>query len=368
MKKHLAKLLSGFLAACLMAGSALAAEITPSVSSIQLEKEQTTFSFDIKLHADAAFAGAEFGLKPSASDVSFHSLEMLGSLEEEPQTKTVKDGVLYFCFYSSSNKYQPGDYTVARVTYAYSGTAARNVQLVSSKIVTVDANGQTSGDTSTPAFTVSITRAGSSESGGGTGGGGGGSSSGGGSTGGSTTPAQPGSGTFVDVPDGSFCRDAVEWAVDHGITNGITDQYFDPNGVCTRAQAVTFLWRAAGKPAPQNREMLFTDVPSNAYYHDAVLWAVEQGITRGTTETTFSPNQRCSRGHIVTFLYRAQNSPPALGTNPFSDVSYGSFCYHAALWAAANGVTKGTTETTFSPSAPCTRGQIVTFLYRCLAQ
>ena len=179
---------------------------------------------------------------------------------------------------------------------------------------------------------------------------------------------QPGSGTFVDVPEDSFCHDAVEWAVEHGITNGVTDQYFDPNGICTRAQAVTFLWRAAGKPAPKNREMPFTDVGPNAYYHDAVLWAVEQGITRGTTETTFSPNQQCSRGHIVTFLYRAQNSPPALGTNPFTDVSYGSFCYHAALWAVTHGVTNGTTATTFSPNAPCTRGQIVTFLYRCLAE
>ena len=113
MKHHLAKLLSGFLAVCLLAGSALAAEITPSVSSLQLEKDQATFSFDIKLHVDEAFAGAEFGLKPSASDVSLQSLEMLGSLKEEPQTKTVKDGVLYFCFYSSNNKYQPGDYTVA---------------------------------------------------------------------------------------------------------------------------------------------------------------------------------------------------------------------------------------------------------------
>ena len=364
MKHHLAKLLSGFLAVCLLAGSALAAEITPSVSSLQLEKDQTTFSFDIKLHVDEAFAGAEFGLKPSASDVSLQSLEMLGSLKEEPQTKTVKDGVLYFCFYSSSNKYQPGDYTVARVTYAYSGTAARNVQLVSSKIVTVDASGHTSGDTSTPAFTVSVTRVGGGESGGGTGGG----STGGGGESGGETPVQPGSGTFVDVPEDSFCHDAVEWAVEHGITNGVTDQYFDPNGICTRAQAVTFLWRAAGKPAPQNREMPFTDVGPNAYYHDAVLWAVEQGITRGTTETTFSPNQQCSRGHIVTFLYRAQNSPPALGTNPFTDVSYGSFCYHAALWAVTHGVTNGTTATTFSPNAPCTRGQIVTFLYRCLAK
>ena len=364
MKRHLAKLLSGILAACLLAGTAFAAEIEPSVSSIQLEQEQSTFSFEIKLHADEAFAGAEFGLKPSDSDVSLQSLEMLGDLKEEPQTKTVKNGVLYFCFFSSSNKYQPGDYTVARVTYAYTGSAERTVQLVSSKIVTVDANGKTVGDTSTPAFTVTISRAGGGESGGGTGDGG---TGGGSSTGGGTTPTQPGSGGFLDVPEGAFYYDAVNWAVEHGITNGVTSEYFDPNGTCTRGQAVTFLWRAAGKPKAASTEMPFTDVPENAFYYDAVLWAVEQGITRGTSMTTFSPNAQCSRGQIVTFLYRAQKSPPALGDIPFTDVAFGSFCYHAVLWSVNHGITKGTSSTTFSPDALCTRGQVVTFLYRCLA-
>ncbi len=363
MKKQLANLLCGFLAACLLAGSALAAEITPSASAIEMEKEQSTFSFEVKLHADDAFAGAEFGLKPSSSDVSLQSLEMLGSLKEAPQTKTVKDGVLYFCFYSSSNSYQPGDYTVARVTYAYSGTAARSVQLVSSKIVTVDASGHTVGDTSAPAFTVSVTRAGGSSGGGSTGGGG--AVLPGGISGGGTDA--PSGGTFVDVPEGSFCFDAVEWAAGSGITGGLDGTHFDPGSPCNRAQAVTFLWRAAGKPAPENRDMPFTDVPADAYYHDAVLWAVEQGITRGTTDTTFSPYEPCSRGHIVAFLYRAQNSPAVSADNPFTDVRPGSFYYQAALWAVAEGVTYGATPTTFAPSALCTRGQIVTFLYRATA-
>ncbi len=365
MKKHLTKLLSGFLAACLLAGSALAAEITPSSSSIEMEKEQRTFSFEVKLHADEAFAGAEFGLKPSASDVSLQSLEMLGSLKEEPQTKTMKDGVLYFCFYSSSNKYQPGDYTVARVTYAYSGTAARSVQLVSSKIVTVDESGRTAGDTSAPAFTVSVTRAGSASGGTSGGGAGGGVVLPGGTSGGGIDT--PSGGTFVDVPEGSYCFDAVEWAVENGITGGVNGTHFDPGSPCSRAQAVTFLWRAAGKPAPESREMPFTDVPAGAYCYDAVLWAVEQGITRGTTDTTFSPYALCSRSHIVAFLYRAQGSPAAASGNPFADVRPGSFYYQAALWAVAEGVTYGATATTFAPDTLCTRGQIVTFLFRAAA-
>ncbi len=361
MKKHLAKLLSGFLAACLLAGSALAAEITPSSSSIQMEKEQHTFSFEVRLHADEAFAGAEFGLKPSASDVSLQSLEMLGSLREEPQTKTMKDGVLYFCFYSSSNKYQPGDYTVARVTYAYSGTAARSVQLVSSKLVTVDESGRTAGDTSAPAFTVSVTRAGGSSGGTSGSGAGGGVVLPGGTSGSGT------GGTFVDVPEGSYCFDAVEWAVENGITGGVDAAHFQPGSPCSRAQAVTFLWRAAGKPAPESREMPFTDVPAGAYYYDAVLWAVEQGITRGTTDTTFSPYALCSRSHIVAFLHRAQGSPAAASDNPFTDVHPGSFYYQAALWAVAEGVTYGATATTFAPDTLCTRGQVVTFLFRAAA-
>lgn len=373
MKKHLAKLLCGVLTVCLLTGNALAATIQPSVSAITLEQGKNEFSFEVKLHAENAFAAAEFGLKPSHADVVLKDLTMLGNVSGENVVRKEKDGILYFGFFSGSNKFTAGDYTVARLTYSYSGSAARSVSLVSSKVVTVDdASGSTSGDTSAPAFTVSVTRGGgsgggSSGGGGSTGGGGIGGSSGGGSSGGGATPSQPG-GTFVDVPDDSFYHDAVEWAVKHGITGGVTDKYFDPNGICTRAQAVTFLWRAAGSPTPKSGEMPFVDVPDNAYYRNAVLWAVEQGITCGTTETTFSPNQHCSRGQIVLFLYRAKKSPPVSGSNSFTDVPFDSFCYHAVLWAAENGVTSGTTPTTFSPNASCTRGQIVTFLYRCLAE
>lgn len=169
---------------------------------------------------------------------------------------------------------------------------------------------------------------------------------------------------FVDVPDDAYYRDAVIWASENGITTGTTATTFNPNGVCTRAQAVTFLWRVAGKPAPKTTTMPFVDVAPNAYYHDAVLWAVENGITKGTTDTTFSPNQYCTRAHIVTFLWRAQKQPASVTQNPFVDVPTNAYYTTAVLWAVENGITNGTTATTFSPDVSCTRAQIVTFLYR----
>ena len=175
----------------------------------------------------------------------------------------------------------------------------------------------------------------------------------------------PQTGVFVDVATGSYYEDAVDWAVENGITTGVSANRFDPNGVCTRAQAVTFLWRAAGSPAPRSRTMSFTDVPAGSYYYDAVLWAVENGITKGTSDTTFSPNMTCSRAQIVTFLWRSEKSPAAGTANPFADVKSTAYYAGAVLWAVREDITKGTTNTTFSPDADCTRAQIVTFLWRC---
>ena len=175
----------------------------------------------------------------------------------------------------------------------------------------------------------------------------------------------PQTGVFVDVATGSYYEDAVDWAVENGITTGVSANRFDPNGVCTRAQAVTFLWRAAGSPAPRSRTMPFTDVPAGSYYYDAVLWAVENGITKGTSDTTFSPNATCSRAQIVTFLWRSEKSPAAGTANPFADVKSTAYYADAVLWAVKEDITKGTTSTTFSPDADCTRAQIVTFLWRC---
>ena len=173
---------------------------------------------------------------------------------------------------------------------------------------------------------------------------------------------------FTDVPKGSYYEEAVNWAVEQGITAGTTATTFSPNNPCTRAQAVTFLWRAAGSPAPENSTMSFTDVAEGSYYHDAVLWAVENGITKGTSDTAFSPNATCTRAQIVTFLWRSQKSPASDSVNPFTDVAADAYYANAVLWAAENGVTSGTTATTFSPNNNCTRAQIVTFLWRCLGE
>jgi len=175
----------------------------------------------------------------------------------------------------------------------------------------------------------------------------------------------PQTGVFVDVATGSYYEDAVDWAVENGITKGTDDTHFSPDGICTRAQAVTFLWRAAGSPEPETRTMPFTDVPVGSYYYDAVLWAVENGITKGTSDTTFSPNMTCSRAQIVTFLWRSEKSPAAGTANPFADVKSTAYYADAVLWAVKENITKGTTSTTFSPNADCTRAQIVTFLWRC---
>ena len=181
-----------------------------------------------------------------------------------------------------------------------------------------------------------------------------------------TPPPGPAVNPFVDVPSGVYYEEAVLWAVDKGITKGTDTTHFSPNGICTRAQAVTFLWRAAGSPAAKSGAMPFTDVKAGSYYETAVLWAVENGITKGTTATTFSPEQNCSRAQIVTFLWRSEKSPAAGTVNPFTDVKASAYYADAVLWAVKKDVTKGTTATTFSPNDNCTRAQIVTFLYRAM--
>ena len=176
--------------------------------------------------------------------------------------------------------------------------------------------------------------------------------------------AAPSDARFVDVPADAYYADAVDWAVDKGITNGTDDTHFSPNAPCTRAQVVTFLWRAAGQPAAAGSANPFVDVQEGAYYYDAVLWASGLGITKGTDDTHFSPNDTVTRGQIVTFMYRAAGSPAATGDNPFTDVSADAYYYDAVLWAASQGITTGMTATTFAPNDACLRAQIVTFMYR----
>ena len=174
----------------------------------------------------------------------------------------------------------------------------------------------------------------------------------------------PQTGVFVDVATGSYYEDAVDWAVENGITNGVSSNMFAPDDPCTRAQIVTFLWRAAGSPAPKSMSS-FTDVPADAFYAKAVAWAVENGITSGTGEGMFSPNAICTRAQSVTFLYRTSGSPAVSGSAEFSDVSTTAFYADAVAWAAKKGITTGIGGGLFGSDNDCTRSQIVTFLWRC---
>lgn len=168
---------------------------------------------------------------------------------------------------------------------------------------------------------------------------------------------------FDDVKPGAFYFDAVQWAVKNGITNGTGKSTFSPNTVCSRYQIVMFLWRAAGQPEAK-AAVSFADVKPGDIFYEAVQWAVERGITKGTSSTSFSPYAPCTRGQIVTFLHRSAGSPTISGACNFSDVSSGSFCYDAVIWASSEGITNGTRAGHFSPNEGCTRAQVVTFLYR----
>ena len=170
---------------------------------------------------------------------------------------------------------------------------------------------------------------------------------------------------FTDVHAEDYYYDAVLWAAQEGVTGGTSDTLFAPNAGCTRAQAVTFLWRAAGSPEPKSADLPFTDVPADAYYAKAVAWAVENNVAKGVSETAFAPNAGCTRAQIVTFLWRAQQSPASGGENPFADVSAAAYYYNAVLWAVENDVAKGVSETAFAPADNCTRAQIVALIYRC---
>ena len=172
---------------------------------------------------------------------------------------------------------------------------------------------------------------------------------------------------FTDVKESDYFYEPVLWAYADGITTGTTATTFTPNGTCTRAQVVTFLWRAMGCPEPGFNRRPFTDVDSSEYYYKAVLWAVEKGITTGTSATTFDPNGSCTRAQVVTFLWRAAGSPePTSPRHSFTDISPAEYYYDAVLWAVENQITNGMTQTTFEPGRTCTRGQVVTFLWRYL--
>ncbi len=171
---------------------------------------------------------------------------------------------------------------------------------------------------------------------------------------------------FIDAPeDGNWAHAPIDWALIENITKGTSENQFSPEEGCTRAQVVTFLWRAAGKPEVKEAKNPFADVAEGEYYYEPVLWAVQKGITTGTDETHFSPDDTCTRAQIVTFLWRYEGKPEGEAVeNPFADVDEAEYYAEPVLWAVANKITTGTSDTTFEPDATCTRAQVVTFLYR----
>jgi len=186
---------------------------------------------------------------------------------------------------------------------------------------------------------------------------------------GSEPEVEPVTNPFTDVKPTDYFYDPVLWAVDEGVTSGLTPTTFGPKSTCTRAQVVTFLWRAMGKPAPSSYANPFTDVKPGDYFYEAVLWAVEQGITNGLSATSFGASQPCTRAQVATFLWRTMGKPaPSDGYCPFGDVAANAYYYQAVLWAVENGVTSGLSPSSFGPNAECSRAQIVTFLYRAIEE
>ena len=361
--------------------ASFASVISPSETSVTLPKGTNIFSFDVILDADSDFAGAEFGLQPSSSDVEFEKITFSQELSGESQVKTVKDGILYFGFFASENKYAAGKHTVATVTYRYSGTADRSVRLAESKIVTVSEAGQTSGDTTTPSFTVTVTRSDDTGNPGG-GSGGSGSSGGGGGIDGSgsdekhsITVSSPQNGMVTVSPESASEGETVTitTSAEEGYeTDGITVIGEDGEKIAVTGSGTEYTFvmpssdvtvSAVFRPSSGGAGHPFTDVASDAWYADAVTYAYENGLMNGTSETSFSPALTTTRGMIVTMLYRLEGEPAAQPAG-FTDVSVDKYYASAIDWAEENDIVNGYGNGRFGPEDPITREQMAAILYR----
>lgn len=407
MNKFAKALLSVMAAFCFSSFSAYAVQITPSDTKITLGKNDKEITFDIFLETDAAFAGAEFGIKPSQSDVKLSSLTFAEEWKNESKVQTVKDGCLYFGFFSNTNQYHAGKQKIATLQYSYSGSGERSISLTESKIVTLNENNKTSGDTSAEPFTVTITRSGSSSgggSGGGSSGGGSGGSSGGGSSsggGGSSSGGNASSGgssseeapdgdikkpditlpdtskpyvekTFTDI-GGHWAENDIKSCVKNGLFTGISDTLFDPSGTVTRAMAITVLGRFS-QDAVESTETAFADVPADAYYAKYVSWGAENGIVKGMSETAFAPENPITREQISAMIVRyLQNKGMALpvsSANIQSHSDYEQISDYAKETMAIcyeMGLIKGFDSGLLEPKGNLTRAQFASVMARLSA-
>jgi hypothetical protein len=418
MKTPIKRLLCGLLCASLSLPMALAANITPSVTTISLPKGENKASFDVILTVDKAFAGAEFGLKPSSDDITLDSLEMLGEIGGNSPVQADKNGIHYFGFFTGSNAYQPGTYKVARLTYRYTGSASRTITLASSKIVTINEDSKTTeGDTSSQPFTVTISRAGTTPSGGG---GGGGSTSSSDQTaadaviklinaigtvtensGNAISSARRSYDALTDAQkklvtnydkltqaektfaglssdtdklpfsdmDGHWSYDAVSYVYKHNVMNGTDATHFAPKSMLNRAMMVTILYRMAGSPAVSGANT-FSDVANGRWYTDAVQWAAANGVVNGIGNGRFAPDTQITREQMASMMMRyaqwkqyATNSSSEL--SGFSDVNViSSWALPAMKWAHASGLISGRTANTIAPRDTATRAEAATILMR----
>ena len=364
MKTPIKRLLCGLLCASLSLPAALAANITASVTSITLPKGESTASFDLILTADKAFAGAEFGLKPSADDITLTSLEMLGEIGGNSPVQADKNGIHYFGFFTGSNAYQPGTYKVARLTYRYTGSASRTVTLTSSKIVTVDEDSKTTeGDTSSEPFTVTISRAGTTPSeGGNTSGGGAGG--GGGVSGGTTVSADQTAADAViklinaigTVSENSGSAISAARSGYDALTDTQKKLVTNYNKL-TQAEQVFSSLPSVGDKLP------FTDMNGHWAY-DAVSYAYKNSLMNGVNASRFAPDSTLNRAMMVTMLYRMTGSPAVSGNSVFSDVPSGKWYSDAVQWASVNGVVNGVGKDRFAPDTQITREQMASMMMR----
>ena len=344
--------------------AALAANITASVTSITLPKGESTASFDLILTADKAFAGAEFGLKPSVDDITLTSLEMLGEIGGNSPVQADKNGIHYFGFFTGSNAYQPGTYKVARLTYRYTGSASRTVTLASSKIVTVDEDSKTTeGDTSSEPFTVTISRAGTTPSeGGNTSGGGAGG--GGGVSGGTTVSADQTAADAViklinaigTVSENSGSAISAARSGYDALTDTQKKLVTNYNKL-TQAEQVFSSLPSVGDKLP------FTDMNGHWAY-DAVSYAYKNSLMNGVNTSRFAPDSTLNRAMMVTMLYRMTGSPAVSGNSVFSDVPSGKWYSDAVQWASVNGVVNGVGKDRFAPDTQITREQMASMMMR----
>ena len=369
MNKIAKKLFSAAVIVCLSISSvaAYAAQITPSSTSITLGKNDKEISFDIFLEADSAYAGAEFGIKPSQSDVEFKSLVLSDELQNESKVQTIKDGCLYFGFFSNTNKYSAEKKKIATLNYTYSGSGKRAIALVDSKIVTVDETNKTSGDTSSSPFTVSITRHGTSS------GGGGGSAS-------SGSVRKPdvmlpdtsqtySDRKFIDI-NGHWAENDIYSGVKNGLFAGISDTIFDPDGTVTRAMAVTVLGRFS-KDNTESAVSAFTDVTADKYYANYVSWGAENGVVKGISETEFAPESAVTREQMSAMIVRYLNYeeiPLPTGSEKIKEHSdYEQISDYAKEDMAIcyeMGLIKGHDSGLIEPNGNLTRAQLASIMAR----